>query len=134
MLFPLHREERKIIMMDFKAVANKAFDYSPVMVGKRIATSEILHTRLEIQAVDIITMNGKDVSVWNFKGMPGHYFGGMKLTQVATAWRTEYARQHNGEFDLNDFNSELSKANITFVMEMKRTRKGNNFVNIEFVD
>lgn len=124
--------------MDFSKVAKKVFNVSPAMVGKKISTAELLHNVLEIEKVDILNMfdkhgEEKPVSVWNFKGISGHYFGGYMLTKIAKAWFEEYAKEHGGEFDLSEFNKELAETNVKITIEMKRTRNGNNFVSVNFV-
>lgn len=124
--------ERKSIMVNFTEVAKKVYNQSPVMVGNKLTTAQLINSILTITGADIIDMVGKPVSVWNFKEFPGHYFGGKMLTEVLTAWEKAYTEE-NGAFDLTEFNKELKSAAIKIKLETTRLRNGNAFVKVSFV-
>ena len=77
-------------MSNFKNVANSIVAGSPVIVGAKITTDDVIAMGTVTPTIcDIITIDGKDVSVFQFAEIdePHHYFGGTLLTKIVKAWR-----------------------------------------------
>lgn len=127
-------------MFDFRKVAKASVGGSPLMSGSPIKTAEILNTPLTIVAVDTVDLTNKqghkqEVGVINFMEMPNRYYlGGQALTNVILAWRNEWAKVNNGEFDANVFNDAIAKAGVKISLRMTTTRGGNSFVVVDILN
>ena len=77
-------------MSNFKNVANSVVAGSPVIVGAKINTDDVIALGTVTPTIcDIINIDGKEVSVFQFAEIdePHHYFGGTLLTKIVKAWR-----------------------------------------------
>ena len=100
-------------MSNFKNVANSIVAGSPVIVGAKINTDDVIALGMVTPTVcDIVNIDGKEVSVFQFAEIdePHHYFGGTLLTKIVKAWRemAKEAGQPDGWMKPEGVHFELS--------------------------
>lgn len=75
--------------INFNAVANAVVSGSPLIVGEKLTTQDLIGTPVTPTAVDLVEMDGKEVAVLQFDEITvaHHYFGGTLLTKMVQAWK-----------------------------------------------
>ena len=75
--------------INFNAVANAVVSGSPLIVGDKLNTDDLIDTPLSPTAADLVEMDGKEVAVLQFEEITvaHHYFGGTLLTKMVQAWK-----------------------------------------------
>lgn len=80
---------RFIMSINFKAVANAVVSGSPLIVGEKLNTEDLIGNPVTPTAADLVEMDGKEVAVLQFEevNVAHHYFGGTLLTKMVQAWK-----------------------------------------------
>lgn len=75
--------------INFNAVANAVVSGSPLIVGEKLSTKDLVGNPITPTAADLIEMEGKEVAVLQFEeiNIAHHYFGGTLLTKMVQAWK-----------------------------------------------
>ena len=116
-------------MLDFKKSAKAVVSGSPLMSGEKLHTSDILGEDLTINNCDLITIDGKPVSVWTFVEKPDFYYlGGSLLTKMMLEWKKE----NNDKID-DEFIKALQASKVVINLSTGTTRSGKSvtLVNIK---
>ena len=75
--------------INFSAVANAVVSGSPLIVGDKLNTEDLIGNPVTPTAADLVEMDGKEVAVLQFEevNIAHHYFGGTLLTKMVQAWK-----------------------------------------------
>lgn len=83
---------------DFKALAGSVTAGSPVIVGEKLSTDDVISLG-EVTPVmcDLVEIGDKPVAVFQFAEVdqPHHYFGGALLTKIVCAWKAAFEGSEN---------------------------------------
>ena len=116
-------------MSIFKNVANAIVAGSPVIVGAKINTDDVIALGTVTPTIcDIITIDGKEVAVFQFAEIdePHHYFGGTLLTKIVKAWR-EMAKEAGNPYGWTE------PEGVQFRLSTGTTKSGRQVTLVEVV-
>lgn len=111
--------------INFNAVANAVISGSPLIVGEKLNTEDLLDTPVTPTAADLIDMDGKQVAVMQFEeiNVAHHYFGGTLLTKMVQAWKQ--ASEGTDEWK--------HPSGVKIVLKAGTTKSGRNVTLVEVV-
>lgn len=111
--------------INFSAVANTVVSGSPLIVGEKLNTEELIGNPVTPTAADLIEMDGKEVAVFQFEeiNIAHHYFGGTLLTKMVQAWKQ--ASEGTDEWK--------HPSGVKFVLKPGTTKSGRQVTLVEIV-